>query len=188
MTLEQVKTERRQRGRARGRRARRGDIAVLRPRRLSDARLRRGAVPARRPLPRDPARLRADPLAGAIPTISITRWPRTIAQEARIVAQAHGHKPGREGGRRAAGLPVRAAPDRSSATGRPNVLLDITDVWDKKRARHRMHGRPGASLGILHARGAAARRAGGAQLRHKGIDIRRSLSARSSRMSAEMLA
>src|SRR5262249_35579185 len=43
-------------------------------------------------------------------------------------------------------------------------------------SRDRSDGRPGASLGVLHPRGAAARRPGGAQLRHEG-HLRRRLHA-----------
>ena len=50
---------------------------------------------------------------------------------------------------------------------KPEVILDITPVWEKKRKAFEMHGGAGAPLGVLHARRAAARRAGGAQLRRK---------------------
>jgi 4-oxalomesaconate hydratase len=55
-----------------------------------------------------------------------------IAQEARIVAQAHGHKPG--------GTVLGAPPiflfephQTEQCNWKPQVLLDITPVWDKKR-------------------------------------------------------
>jgi 4-oxalomesaconate hydratase len=55
-----------------------------------------------------------------------------IAQEARIVAQAHGHKPG--------GSVLGAPPvflfephQTEQCNWKPQVLLDITPVWDKKR-------------------------------------------------------
>jgi 4-oxalomesaconate hydratase len=55
-----------------------------------------------------------------------------VAQEARIVAQAHGHKPGET---------VLGAPpvflfephQTEQCNWKPQVLLDITPVWDKKR-------------------------------------------------------
>ncbi len=55
-----------------------------------------------------------------------------IAQEARVVAQAHGHRPGQ---------PVLGAPpvflfephQSEQCNWKPQVLLDITPVWDKKR-------------------------------------------------------
>jgi 4-oxalomesaconate hydratase len=55
-----------------------------------------------------------------------------VAQEARIVAQAHGHKPGAN---------VLGAPpvflfephQTEQCNWKPQVLLDITPVWDKKR-------------------------------------------------------
>ena len=55
-----------------------------------------------------------------------------VAQEARIVAQAHGHKPG--------GAVLGAPPvflfephQTEQCNWKPQVLLDITPVWDKKR-------------------------------------------------------
>jgi len=56
-----------------------------------------------------------------------------FAQEARIVAQAHGHEPGQK---------VLGAPpvmlfephQPEQCRWMPNVLLDITPVWEKKRA------------------------------------------------------
>jgi 4-oxalomesaconate hydratase len=56
-----------------------------------------------------------------------------FAQEARIVAQAHGHNPGEK---------VLGAPpvflfephQPEQSRWMPNVLLDITPVWDRKRA------------------------------------------------------
>jgi len=55
-----------------------------------------------------------------------------IAQEARIIAQAHGHKPG---------TGVSGAPpvflfephQTEQCNWKPNLLLDITPVWEKKR-------------------------------------------------------
>ena len=55
-----------------------------------------------------------------------------VAQEARIVAQAHGHKPGET---------VLGAPpvflfephQTEQCNWKPQVLLDITPVWDRKR-------------------------------------------------------
>ena len=55
-----------------------------------------------------------------------------VAQEARIVAQAHGHKPGAN---------VLGAPpvflfephQTEQCNWKPQVLLDITPVWDRKR-------------------------------------------------------
>ena len=56
-----------------------------------------------------------------------------MAQEARIIAQAHGHNPGE---------PVIGAPpvflfephQPEQCDWKPDVLLDITPVWEKKRA------------------------------------------------------
>jgi len=56
-----------------------------------------------------------------------------MAQEARIIAQAHGHNPGE---------PVIGAPpvflfephQTEQCDWKPNVLLDISSVWEKKRS------------------------------------------------------
>jgi 4-oxalomesaconate hydratase len=55
-----------------------------------------------------------------------------LAQEARIIAQAHGHKPGQK---------VLGAPQvflfephqTEQCNWKPQVILDITEVWDQKR-------------------------------------------------------
>jgi 4-oxalomesaconate hydratase len=55
-----------------------------------------------------------------------------IAQEARIVAQAHGHKPG--GGVLGSPPVFLFEPHQTEQCNwKPQVLLDITPVWDKKR-------------------------------------------------------
>jgi 4-oxalomesaconate hydratase len=55
-----------------------------------------------------------------------------VAQEARIVAQAHGHKPG--GGVLGAPPVFLFEPHQTEQCNwKPQVLLDITPVWDKKR-------------------------------------------------------
>ena len=56
-----------------------------------------------------------------------------FTMEARMIAQAWGHNPGENGAGRAADVPVRAAPDRADGWA-PKLFLDITSVWDKKRA------------------------------------------------------
>ena len=56
-----------------------------------------------------------------------------FAQHARIIAQAHGHKPGEA----VLGAPpfFQFEPHQpEQCDWRPDVLLDITPVWDKKRA------------------------------------------------------
>jgi 4-oxalomesaconate hydratase len=56
-----------------------------------------------------------------------------FAQHARIIAQAHGHKPGEK----VLGAPpvFLFEPHQPEQCGwTPNVLLDISPVWDKKRA------------------------------------------------------
>lgn len=70
---------------------------------------------------------RVDPYNGDHPAVS------AFAQEARIVAQAHGHNPG---------VPVIGAPQvylfephqPEQCGWKPNVILNITDVWEAKRA------------------------------------------------------
>jgi 4-oxalomesaconate hydratase len=56
-----------------------------------------------------------------------------MAQEARIIAQAHGHNPGEQviG---APGVFLFEPHQTEQCDWKPNVLLDITQVWDKKRA------------------------------------------------------
>jgi 4-oxalomesaconate hydratase len=56
-----------------------------------------------------------------------------MAQEARIIAQAHGHKPG-EAVIGAPGVFLFEPHQTEQCDWKPNVLLDITSVWDKKRA------------------------------------------------------
>jgi LmbE family N-acetylglucosaminyl deacetylase len=84
-----------------------------------------------------------------------------VAQEARIIAQAHGYKPE---------VPVIGAPpvflfephQPEQCNWKPDVLLDISRSG-KEAARVHDHGRAGTPVGVLHPRGAAARRAGNAQ-------------------------
>ena len=56
-----------------------------------------------------------------------------VAQEARIIAQAHGHEPDRKviG---APGVFLFEPHQPEQCEWRPEVFLDITPVWDKKRA------------------------------------------------------
>jgi len=55
-----------------------------------------------------------------------------VAQEARVIAQAHGHKPG---GKVLGAPPVFLFEPHQTeqCDWKPQVLLDITSVWDKKR-------------------------------------------------------
>jgi 4-oxalomesaconate hydratase len=70
---------------------------------------------------------RVDPYNGDHPAVS------AFTQEARIVAQAHGHNPG---------TPVIGAPQvylfephqPEQCGWKPNVILNITEAWDAKRA------------------------------------------------------
>jgi 4-oxalomesaconate hydratase len=55
-----------------------------------------------------------------------------VAQEARVIAQAHGHKPGQ----RVLGAPpvfLFEPHQTEQCNWNPQVLLDITSVWEKKR-------------------------------------------------------
>ena len=56
-----------------------------------------------------------------------------MAQEARVIAQAHGHNPD-EGVIGAPGVFLFEPHQTEQCDWKPNVLLDITSVWDKKRA------------------------------------------------------
>jgi 4-oxalomesaconate hydratase len=56
-----------------------------------------------------------------------------MAQEARIIAQAHGHKPG-EGVIGAPPVFLFEPHQTEQCDWKPDVLLDITAVWGKKRA------------------------------------------------------
>jgi 4-oxalomesaconate hydratase len=56
-----------------------------------------------------------------------------MTQEARIIAQAHGHKPG-EGMIGAPAVFLFEPHQTEQCNWKPDVLLDITEVWDKKRA------------------------------------------------------
>lgn len=56
-----------------------------------------------------------------------------MAQEARVIAQAHGHNPGQD----VIGAPpvLLFEPHQpEQCNWKPDVLLDITEVWEKKRA------------------------------------------------------
>jgi 4-oxalomesaconate hydratase len=57
----------------------------------------------------------------------------SMAQEARIIAQAHGHNPG-EGVIGAPPVFLFEPHQTEQCDWKPDVLLDITAVWDKKRA------------------------------------------------------
>jgi 4-oxalomesaconate hydratase len=56
-----------------------------------------------------------------------------MAQEARIIAQAHGHNPG-QGVIGAPPVFLFEPHQTEQCDWKPDVLLDITPVWDKKRA------------------------------------------------------
>ena len=85
-----------------------------------------------------------------------------VALEARMVAQAWGHNPGEK----VLGAPqlYLFEPHQTEQMGwKPDVFLDITPVWAKKRAAMEcMQGQ--VPVGLLHPRRAAARQSFQAQL------------------------
>ena len=133
MTLERVKSERRKEAEAAAEKLGVADIQFWD---LGDYPLNLGAgraVPPRRRLSRDPSR----PSCSRTPNEDIYNHdhPATtdFAQHARIIAQAHGHNPGQK---------VLGAPpvflfephQPEQCDWKPDVLLDISPVWEKKRA------------------------------------------------------
>ncbi len=90
-----------------------------------------------------------------------------LAQEARIIARAEGYRPGEKIVAAPPGLLFRTAPagavqlETRCVTGHHRRL-------GEKVSGHSVHAGSGASVGILHPRGAAARGAGQAQYRHHG--------------------
>ena len=133
MTLERVKAERQKEAEAAAKHLGVADIQFWD---LGDYPIapRRGiALPAGGRLPRRAPGLRADALASK--DIYNRDHPAVtdFAQHARIIAQAHGHNPGQK---------VLGAPpvflfephQPEQCDWKPTVLLDITPVWEKKRA------------------------------------------------------
>lgn len=79
-----------------------------------------------------------------------------VVLECRMVAQAWGHKPGQK----VLGAPqlYLFEPHQTEQMGwKPDVFLDITRCVGQEARRNRVHGRPGAPLGVLHSRGAEPR-------------------------------
>ena len=87
-----------------------------------------------------------------------------IALECRMIAQAWGHNPGEK---------VLGAPQlylfephqTEQMNWKPDVFLDITDVWDMKRAAIEFDGRAAAPLDLLHQSRAKPRQPFHAQFR-----------------------
>ena len=74
-----------------------------------------------------------------------------FTMEARMIAQAWGHNPGET----VLGAPQMYLfePHQTEQMGWvPNVFLDITSGLGQEARRHRMHGGPAPSLGLLHQR------------------------------------
>ena len=133
MTLDEVKAQRRDEARARRRDPRRRD-RVLRCRRLSAAADARRCSTALVDIYRElnPSFV----LTHALEDPYNVDHPEAarFAQEARIVAQAAGHKPEPElrlQPRRPSSCSSRTSP--SSATSSRNVILNIDEVWETKR-------------------------------------------------------
>ena len=94
-----------------------------------------------------------------------------------------GPQAGREGARRAAALPLRAAPDRADGLEARHLPRHHPGLGEEAR-RDRMHGGPGAPLGVLHPRRPEPRQPLHAQLgRPVRRAARRSMPRASSRSS-----
>ena len=106
-----------------------------------------------------------------------------VALETRMIAQAWGHKPGEK----VLGAPqlYLFEPHQTEQMGwKPDTFLDITPVWEQEARRHRVHGGPGAPLGLLHPRRREPRQPLHAQLRRPvAAGARRSTPRASSRSS-----
>ena len=138
------------------RQARRRRHPVLGPWRLSLKSDAGGAVPARRRLSRDPSRLRALPLRTRHLQSRPSRNDGFRAACAHSRAGAWPQSASESAGR-AASLPVRAASARAMRLEAGRAARHLVRLGEEAR-RDRMHGGPGASLGLLHPRRASARR------------------------------
>ncbi len=97
------------------------------------------------------------------------------AQEARIVAQAMGHKPQADYSYSAPPVFLFEPHQPEMCNFKPQVILNIDEVWDIKRKTFEIFGGAEASVGLLRAGGAATRHAGRPQL-GQGHDLWRGLS------------
>ena len=96
------------------------------------------------------------------------------------MAQAHGHEPS---------VPVIGAPDvflfephqPEQCEWKPQILLDITSVWEKKYAAFKVMAAQEHLWAILRACGVAEGSAGRAQFESQRDEVRRGVSARVSR-------
>ncbi len=132
MTLEKVKTARRKEAENAAKALDAHDIQFFDLRRLSARTGPRGEVPAGRRDPRRAARLHAEPLELG----SVQHRPHVRdagGARSRMIAQAWGHNPGQK----VLGAPqlYLFEPHQTEQMGwKPDVFLDISAVWDKKRA------------------------------------------------------
>ena len=100
---------------------------------------------------------------------------------AHMAQEARDHRPGarpqsrRARDRRAAGVPVRAAPARAVRLEAQCAARHLIRMG-KEAFGNRVHDGPGAPLGVLHPRGAAPRQPVPAQWRQQELHSRRSLS------------
>ena len=121
------------------------------------------AGPSGRRVSRSEAVLRADALARRPHNVDHPEATR-FAQEARIIAQAVGHKPSPDLAYNAPPVFLFEPHQPEQCNYKPNVILNIDDVWEtKRRAFEILAGK--APVGILHARRHEPRHAGGPQLR-----------------------
>ena len=75
-----------------------------------------------------------------------------LAQEARIVAQAAGHKPSPDLAYSAPPMFLFEPHQPEQCDFKPNVILNIDEVWEAKRRGVRGAGRAEASLGVITTR------------------------------------
>ena len=90
-----------------------------------------------------------------------------VALECRMIAQAWGHNPGET----VLGAPqlYLFEPHQTEQMGwKPDVFLDITEVWEQEARGDRMHGRPGTSVGLLHQCRGKPRQSFSPQFRRSG--------------------
>ena len=146
MTLDRVKAERQKEAEAAATASRRRRHPVLGSRRLPDHALptsRCSALSTSIARSTPPSRSRTPRRTS---TTTTTRLVTDFAQHARIIAQAHGHKPGEKVLGAPAVLPIRAASARAVRLEARRVARHHERLGQEAR-RHRVHGRPGAHLG-----------------------------------------
>ena len=109
------------------------EIDLLRRRRLSPAQHAGDARPARRHLPRGEARPSCSRHSLADPYNVDHPEATRLAQEARIIAQAAGHKPSPDLAYSAPPMFLFEPHQPEQCDFKPNVILNIDEVWETKR-------------------------------------------------------